>query len=219
MRNRTTATRRCRRRRWPPGRRARGCSTVSACFIARSRRARRLAQRYFDQGMRFIWAFNHDEATRSFAKAALINPRSTILYQGRRADPRAQLQYADDELGAGPRRLERRFERAEIQCCALRHRSSSALIAAVSRRYRYAAEVDPSNSAPLLGRLCRCDARPTRDGLERPGRADDVRRGVDEHESPGSCGNRGRHSPTPAPRKSWLRFAASLNQGSEAPRP
>ena len=29
-----------------------------------------LAQRYFDQGMRLTWAFNHDEATRSFAKAA-----------------------------------------------------------------------------------------------------------------------------------------------------
>ena len=24
------------------------------------------AQAYFDQGMRFLWAFNHDEATRSF---------------------------------------------------------------------------------------------------------------------------------------------------------
>src|SRR5512137_1165454 len=32
------------------------------------------AQRYFDQGMRFLWAFNHDEATRSFAKAAEIDP-------------------------------------------------------------------------------------------------------------------------------------------------
>ena len=26
-----------------------------------------LAQQYFDQGMRFLWAFNHDESTRSFA--------------------------------------------------------------------------------------------------------------------------------------------------------
>ena len=32
------------------------------------------AQRYFDQGMRFIFAFNHDEATRSFAKAAELDP-------------------------------------------------------------------------------------------------------------------------------------------------
>src|SRR5262245_39261220 len=28
------------------------------------------AQQYFDQGMRLMWAFNHDESSRSFAKAA-----------------------------------------------------------------------------------------------------------------------------------------------------
>jgi hypothetical protein len=32
------------------------------------------AQAYFDQGMKFIFAFNHDEATRSFAKAAVLDP-------------------------------------------------------------------------------------------------------------------------------------------------
>src|SRR5213082_3090541 len=32
------------------------------------------AQQYFDQGMRLLWAFNHDEATRSFAKAAQLDP-------------------------------------------------------------------------------------------------------------------------------------------------
>ncbi len=41
-----------------------------------------LAQKYFDQGMRFIWAFNHDEATRSFAKAAQIDPRCASCYWG-----------------------------------------------------------------------------------------------------------------------------------------
>ncbi len=34
-----------------------------------------LAQKYFDQGMRLSWAFNHDEATRSFAKAAMTDPK------------------------------------------------------------------------------------------------------------------------------------------------
>ena len=42
----------------------------------------KLAQRYFDQGMRFIWAFNHDEATRSFAKAAQIDPRCASCFWG-----------------------------------------------------------------------------------------------------------------------------------------
>ena len=40
------------------------------------------AQQYFDQGMRFVWAFNHDEATRSFAKAAEIDPACAICYWG-----------------------------------------------------------------------------------------------------------------------------------------
>ena len=41
-----------------------------------------LAQRYFDQGMRLLWAFNHDEATRSFAQAAVLDPDCTACYWG-----------------------------------------------------------------------------------------------------------------------------------------
>jgi len=41
-----------------------------------------LAQQYFDQGMRFVWAFNHDEATRSFAKAAEIDPTCASCFWG-----------------------------------------------------------------------------------------------------------------------------------------
>jgi tetratricopeptide (TPR) repeat protein len=40
------------------------------------------AQRYFDQGMVFMWGFNHDEATRSFAKAAEIDPDCAACYWG-----------------------------------------------------------------------------------------------------------------------------------------
>jgi hypothetical protein len=40
------------------------------------------AQGYFDQGMRFLWAFNHDEATRSFAKAAELDPQCAMCYWG-----------------------------------------------------------------------------------------------------------------------------------------
>ena len=40
------------------------------------------AQRYFDQGMRFVWAFNHDEATRSFAKAAELDPKCGACFWG-----------------------------------------------------------------------------------------------------------------------------------------
>jgi hypothetical protein len=40
------------------------------------------ARAYFDQGMRFLWAFNHDEATRSFAKAAELDPQCAMCYWG-----------------------------------------------------------------------------------------------------------------------------------------
>jgi tetratricopeptide (TPR) repeat protein len=41
-----------------------------------------LAQQYFDQGMRLLWAFNHDESTRSFAKAAELDPVCAACYWG-----------------------------------------------------------------------------------------------------------------------------------------
>ena len=40
------------------------------------------AQAYFDQGMRWLWAFNHDEATRSFARAATIDPDCAMCFWG-----------------------------------------------------------------------------------------------------------------------------------------
>ena len=33
------------------------------------------AQQFFDQGLRFIYAFNHDEAARSFQHAAELDPK------------------------------------------------------------------------------------------------------------------------------------------------
>jgi tetratricopeptide (TPR) repeat protein len=40
------------------------------------------AQAYFDQGMRLTYAFNHDEATRSYAKAAALAPRCAMCFWG-----------------------------------------------------------------------------------------------------------------------------------------
>jgi hypothetical protein len=40
------------------------------------------AQKFFDQGMRLMWAFNHDEATRSFARAAEIDPSCAMCAWG-----------------------------------------------------------------------------------------------------------------------------------------
>ena len=107
-----------------------------------------LAQRYFDQGMRFIWAFNHDEATRSFAKAAQIDPRCGSCYWGvaltlgpnynmpMMSSPRAKVGWQAVRKAEANARRAKPVERA--------------LIAAVAKRYRGTGEVDPSNSGPLL---------------------------------------------------------------------
>src|SRR3982074_1955723 len=39
-------------------------------------------QEFFDQGLRLIYAFNHDEAARSFQKAAELDPKLAIAYWG-----------------------------------------------------------------------------------------------------------------------------------------
>jgi len=40
------------------------------------------AQRYFDQGLNWMYSFNHDEAIRSFEEAARLDPRCAMAYWG-----------------------------------------------------------------------------------------------------------------------------------------
>jgi len=40
------------------------------------------AQRYFDQGLRWTYAFNHEEAVRSFEEAARLDPNAAMAYWG-----------------------------------------------------------------------------------------------------------------------------------------
>src|SRR6202142_1614847 len=40
------------------------------------------AQQFFDQGLRFIYAFNHDEAARSFQHSAELDPKLAMAYWG-----------------------------------------------------------------------------------------------------------------------------------------
>ena len=107
-----------------------------------------LAQKYFDQGMRFLWAFNHDEATRSFARAAQIDPRCASCYWG-----------VALTLGPNYNMPMMNSARATAGWAAVRKAEANArrvtpveraLIAAVAKRYRGSGEVDPSNSEPLL---------------------------------------------------------------------
>ena len=107
-----------------------------------------LAQRYFDQGMRFIWAFNHDEATRSFAKAAQIDPNCASCYWG--VALTLGPNYNMPVMAEGRARVGWQAVR-KAQANA-RHASSveRALIAAVAKRYAGPTPVDPSNSRPLF---------------------------------------------------------------------
>ncbi len=41
-----------------------------------------LAQRYFDQGLTLVYAFNHEEAARSFGYAAKLDPKCAMAYWG-----------------------------------------------------------------------------------------------------------------------------------------
>ncbi len=40
------------------------------------------AQQYFDQGLRLVYAFNHEEAIRAFEKAARLDPTAAMAYWG-----------------------------------------------------------------------------------------------------------------------------------------
>jgi tetratricopeptide (TPR) repeat protein len=106
------------------------------------------AQQYFDQGMRLLWAFNHDEAARSFAKASALDPSCAMCDWGVAltvgpnynlpvmAEPRARVAW--EALGL-----------------AKQHQSAGtpvekALIAALEQRYRGPKPLDPSHSGPQL---------------------------------------------------------------------
>jgi len=44
--------------------------------------ASKKAQRYFDQGLRLVFGFNHKEAIRSFRSAAHLDPQCAMAYWG-----------------------------------------------------------------------------------------------------------------------------------------
>jgi tetratricopeptide (TPR) repeat protein len=107
-----------------------------------------LAQKYFDQGLRFMWAFNHDEATRSFAKAALLDPACAACFWG-------------VSLTVGPNYnlpflIEERAKVASEALAKAMQKSSraspveQALISALAKRYPTAAPLDPAAARPVF---------------------------------------------------------------------
>jgi tetratricopeptide (TPR) repeat protein len=104
------------------------------------------AEQYFDQGMRLLWAFNHDESSRSFAKAAALDPDCALCWWGL-------------ALTVGPNynMPEMAAPRAKVAWAALlraQHAAGTAppveqaLIAALAKRYTGPEPLDPSTEGP-----------------------------------------------------------------------
>ena len=106
------------------------------------------AQKYFDQGLALMWAFNHDEATRSFAKAAEFDPKCASCFWG-------------VSLTVGPNYnlpflIEERAKVASEALAKARENASQAspveqaMITALIKRYPTALPLDPSTLRPVL---------------------------------------------------------------------
>jgi tetratricopeptide (TPR) repeat protein len=106
------------------------------------------AQRYFDQGLSLTWAFNHDEATRSFARAAELDPACASCYWGvsLTVGPNYNLPFLSEQ-------------RAKVAYEALQQAEQNArgaspveqaLIAALAKRYPTDRPLDPTSAIPIL---------------------------------------------------------------------
>jgi tetratricopeptide (TPR) repeat protein len=106
------------------------------------------AQRYFDQGLSLTWAFNHDKATRSFAKAAEFDPTCAACLWGvsLTVGPNYNLPFLSEQ-------------RAKVAYQALQQAEQNAhgaspveqaLIAALAKRYPTDRPLDPASAIPVL---------------------------------------------------------------------
>ena len=106
------------------------------------------AQKYFDQGLRLMWAFNHDEATRSFAKAAALDPNCAACYWGvsLTVGPNYNLPFLIQErANVATEALKRAREHSSHAS-----RVEQALIAALGERYPSARPLDSAALQPVL---------------------------------------------------------------------
>jgi tetratricopeptide (TPR) repeat protein len=106
------------------------------------------AQRFFDQGMRFLWVFNHDESTRSFARALELDPSCAMCAWGvaltvgpnynlpELVEPRAKIAF---EASTRAQNLSGSATTVE-----------QALISALTHRYPNAQPLDAQTAAPVL---------------------------------------------------------------------
>ncbi len=106
------------------------------------------AQAYFDQGLSLLWAFNHDEATRSFARAATLDASCAACFWGvsLTLGPNYNLPFLSEE-------------RAKLAYAALQQAQRNAasaspveqvLVAALAKRYPSDRALDPVAALPVM---------------------------------------------------------------------
>lgn len=101
------------------------------------------AQRYFDQGLRLTYAFNHDEARRSFEEAARRDPACAICYWGAALvlGPNINAPTAPDKVAQARALL------AKARAAPHASPVERALIDALGRRYPAPPAADPAAQA------------------------------------------------------------------------
>ena len=106
------------------------------------------AQKYFDQGLALTWGFNHDEATRSFARAAELDPKCAACFWGLSltVGPNYNLPFLVEE------RAKVAFDALAKARENVSHASpvEQALIAALASRYPTASPLDPAKTTTML---------------------------------------------------------------------
>ena len=106
------------------------------------------AQAYVDQGIRLIWAFNHDEATRSFAKAAELDSNCASCFWGvaLTIGPNYNLPFLSaDRAKIAFQALQLAQENASRSAPV-----EQALITALSKRYPNGRPLDSQSTIPIL---------------------------------------------------------------------
>ena len=103
----------------------------------------KLAQRYFDQGLRIAWGFNHAEAQRAFQKAQELDPKCAMCYWGEAYVLGPNINVPMDEKAIAPAAAAAAKAR---ELAANATPSEKVLIEAVSARY----SADPKAERPKL---------------------------------------------------------------------
>lgn len=97
------------------------------------------AQAWFNQGLAFVYGFNHEEAVKSFRRAQTIDPECAMCYWGEALalGPNINAPMSDDAVGPAYRAIGRAVERRDGASA-----KEQALIQALTYRYESAPLVD-----------------------------------------------------------------------------